>query len=116
MCKSCDEWKLGCVRVKDCLSYVDGQWCVGNLVCGGFSVSNYLQGNLGTGRHDHILDPGKFCRFLKHKLRKNAVKTAEESWEEARKNELQGVSSKVKQRFITYLSLWKRWNFAHGCI
>ena len=49
MCESCDEWKLGCVRVKDCLSYVDGQWCVGNLVCGGFSVSNYLQGNLGTG-------------------------------------------------------------------
>ena len=59
MCESCDEWKLGCVRVKDCLSYVDGQWCVGNLVCGGFSVSNYLQGNLGTGRHDRRLHAGK---------------------------------------------------------
>ena len=59
MCESCDEWKLGCVRVKDCLSYVDGQWCVGNLVCGGFSVSNYLQGNLGTRRHDHFLLAGE---------------------------------------------------------
>ena len=59
MCESCDEWKLGCVRVKDCLSYVDGQWCVGNLVCGGFSVSNYLQGNLGTRRHNRCLHSGK---------------------------------------------------------
>ena len=40
MSGNCGAWELKTV------SYVDGKWCVGNLVCGGFSVSNYLQGNL----------------------------------------------------------------------
>ena len=63
MCESCDEWKLGCVRVKDCLSYVDGQWCVGNLVCGGFSVSNYLQGVMGPRRNGYLVLAGEILKI-----------------------------------------------------
>ena len=53
MSGNCGAWELKTV------SYVDGKWCVGNLVCGGFSVSNYLQGNLGTRRHDRLILAGK---------------------------------------------------------
>ena len=64
----------------------NGVWgfrCVGVLVYPTIYTETW---GLGGMIISYLLE--RFCRFLKHKLRKNATGTAEESWEEARKNEL----------------------------
>ena len=60
-----------------------GFWCVGVSV-----YPTIYRETWGLGRMiiSYLLE--RFCRFLKHKLRKNAAGTAEESWKEARKNKL----------------------------
>ena len=59
------------------------------MVCGEFGVWGFQCIQLFTGKLGdwaYILE--RFHRFVKHKLRENAAGTAEESREEARKNEL----------------------------